>query len=46
MTEEKDIQPAAETRGLNFVEQIVADDLRAGKNGDRKSTRLNSSHRP
>ena len=40
MTEEKDIQPAAETRGLNFVEQIVADDLREGKNGGRLNTRF------
>ena len=40
MTEEKDMQPAAETRGLNFVEQIVADDLREGKNGGRLNTRF------
>ncbi len=27
-------------RGLNFVEQIVADDLAAGKNGGRLNTRF------
>ena len=29
-----------ESRGLNFVEQIVADDLAAGKNGGRLNTRF------
>ena len=29
-----------EKKGLNFVEQIVADDLKAGKNGGRVSTRF------
>lgn len=28
------------SRGLNFVEQIVADDLKAGKNGGRLNTRF------
>ena len=30
----------AETKGLNFVQQIVADDLKAGKNGGRLNTRF------
>ena len=30
----------ADKRGLNFVEQIVADDLAAGKNGGRLNTRF------
>ncbi len=29
-----------ETKGLNFVQQIVADDLKAGKNGGRLNTRF------
>ena len=29
-----------ESKGLNFVEQIVADDLKAGKNGGRLNTRF------
>ena len=28
------------SKGLNFVEQIVADDLKAGKNGGRLNTRF------
>ena len=32
--------PAEGTKGLNFVEQIVADDLKAGKNGGRLNTRF------
>lgn len=32
--------PAEGTKGLNFVEQIVADDLAAGKNGGRLNTRF------
>lgn len=32
--------PAEEKRTLNFVEQIVADDLAAGKNGGRLNTRF------
>ena len=31
---------APEKKGLNFVEQIVADDLKAGKNGGRLNTRF------
>ena len=35
------VNPAPEKEGgLNFVEQAVADDLRAGKNGGRLSTRF------
>ena len=30
----------SEVKGLNFVEQIVADDLAAGKNGGRLNTRF------
>ncbi len=40
---QKEIEnPAAEgeARGLNFVEQLVADDLAAGKNGGRLNTRF------
>ena len=32
--------PAEGTKGLNFVEQTVADDLAAGKNGGRLNTRF------
>ena len=32
--------PAEGAKGLNFVEQIVADDLAAGKNGGRLNTRF------
>ncbi len=38
-----EVKPQEETtekRGLNFVEQIVADDLKAGKNGGRLNTRF------
>ena len=31
---------SVETKGLNFVQQIVADDLKAGKNGGRLNTRF------
>ena len=31
---------AEEKKGLNFVQQIIADDLAAGKNGGRLSTRF------
>ncbi len=34
------INEPEESKGLNFVEQIVADDLRAGKNGGRLNTRF------
>ena len=27
-------------KGLNFVQQIIADDLKAGKNGGRLNTRF------
>lgn len=37
--ENKELMPEKEG-GLNFVEQIVADDLKAGKNGGRLSTRF------
>ena len=29
-----------EKKGLNFVQQLVADDLKAGKNGGRLNTRF------
>lgn len=38
-SENKELTPEKEG-GLNFVEQIVADDLKAGKNGGRLSTRF------
>ena len=34
------ISQPEESKGLNFVEQIVADDLKAGKNGGRLNTRF------
>ena len=33
-------EAAEEKKGLNFVEQIVSDDLAAGKNGGRLNTRF------
>lgn len=36
----KEEKPAEEKKGLNFVEEIVAGDLAAGKNGGRLSTRF------
>lgn len=40
MAEEKEACEGSETRGLNFVEEEVLADLRAGKNGGRLSTRF------
>ena len=40
MAENKEILPAEEKKVLNFVQQIVADDLAAGKNGGRLNTRF------
>jgi glutaminyl-tRNA synthetase len=40
MTEEKEIQKAEETRSLNFIEQIIEEDLKAGKHGGRIHTRF------
>lgn len=40
MSEETLNTNAAEDRGLNFVEQLVKDDLDAGKNGGRLNTRF------
>ncbi len=40
MAEEKETTEATETRGLNFVEEEVLADLKAGKNGGRLSTRF------
>ena len=40
MVENKDAETAEVSKGLNFVEQIVADDLKAGKNGGRLNTRF------
>lgn len=37
---EKEIEITEEKKGLNFVEQIVWDDLQAGKNGGRLNTRF------
>ena len=38
--EELNITEENQSKGLNFVEQIVADDLAAGKNGGRLNTRF------
>ena len=40
MAEEKDVNEATEARGLNFVEEEVLADLKAGKNGGRLITRF------
>lgn len=40
MAEKIETKPENEKSGLNFVEQIVADDLAAGKNGGRLNTRF------
>ncbi len=40
MAENNEIKPAEEKKTLNFVQQIVADDLAAGKNGGRLNTRF------
>ncbi len=40
MAENNEIRPNEEKKGLNFVQQIVADDLAAGKNGGRLNTRF------
>ncbi len=37
---EKEMEETPEVKGLNFVEQIVWDDLQAGKNGGRLNTRF------
>ena len=37
---ENEIEETQEKKGLNFVEQIVWDDLQAGKNGGRLNTRF------
>lgn len=40
MVENKETEMQDGSKGLNFVEQIVADDLKAGKNGGRLNTRF------
>lgn len=40
MTETTPAAESSEKKGLNFVEQIVFDDLKAGKNGGRLNTRF------
>ena len=40
MAENNEIKPVEEKKVLNFVQQIVADDLAAGKNGGRLNTRF------
>ena len=40
MAEISDNNNAEPRKNLNFVEQIVADDLAAGKNGGRLNTRF------
>ena len=40
MAENQETNPTTEKKGLNFVQQIIADDLKAGKNGGRLSTRF------
>ncbi len=39
MVENKENETTEVSKGLNFVEQMVADDLKAGKNGGRLNTR-------
>ena len=38
--ENKEIEQTEESKGLNFVEEEVLADLKAGKNGGRLSTRF------
>ncbi|HBB91351.1 MAG TPA: glutamine--tRNA ligase, partial [Bacteroidales bacterium] len=40
MTEEKEISKPDEPRSLNFIEQIVEEDLKSGKHGGRIQTRF------
>ena len=40
MAETNEIKTGEEKKVLNFVQQIVADDLAAGKNGGRLNTRF------
>lgn len=40
MAENQEITNPTEKKGLNFVQQIIADDLKAGKNGGRLNTRF------
>ena len=40
MVENKENETTEVSKGLNFVEQMVADDLKAGKNGGRLKTRF------
>lgn len=40
MSENVNVAPAEEKKQLNFVQQLVADDLAAGKNGGRLNTRF------
>ena len=40
MTDNKDIKETTEKKNLNFIEQIVANDLKEGKNGGRLQTRF------
>lgn len=40
MANNEPVNEVNESKGLNFVEQIVADDLAAGKNGGRLNTRF------
>ena len=40
MAQNETIEPQEESKGLNFVEQLVADDLKVGKNGGRLNTRF------
>ena len=40
MSENKDIQKPEESKALSFVEQMIVDDLKEGKNGGRLQTRF------
>lgn len=40
MSEMNESNPVEEKKGLNFIEQIIADDLAQGKNGGRLNTRF------
>lgn len=40
MAENKEENPGEEKKGLNFIQQIIANDLKEGKNGGRLNTRF------
>ncbi|MEG1916713.1 MAG: glutamine--tRNA ligase/YqeY domain fusion protein [Muribaculaceae bacterium] len=40
MAENKEVNPVEEKKGLNFIQQIIANDLKEGRNGGRLNTRF------